>query len=113
MVLLCFVPEEIVNDDFSGRNRIRIMYNLFKYVIENTSSGIDPDSILGFALKVLPEYLTVSTMYLSFTGLDFEFFKEALPEDMHLTQRIFTEILDTDLSCIMNYSYIYALFYDR
>ena len=113
LIFLCFVPEEIIDDGFSGIMRIKILYNLFDYVIKNTSTDIDKDSIYGYTLKVLPEYLTVSALYLSFTGLEYEYFKEAFPEGSHLTQRIFTEILETDLSSIMNYAYIYALFYDR
>lgn len=113
MVFLCFIPTDISYDNFDAIERIRILYNLFKYVIDNTKPDISKQSIYGKVLSTLPEYLTVTSVYLCFQGIDYKFFKDVFPNDTLVTQRKFTEILDTDKPYIMDYGYIYGLLVDN
>ena len=109
LTILCFVPEDIIDDSFDEIDRIEIVHNIFEYIIENTCPNIDDLSILGWSLKYLADYLTILTFKTWYTGFTFEKYSKAMARlDKVVYEKYFNNFMELDDPHI-DYSKIYAL----
>lgn len=114
-IFLCFIPEDIVFEDYSPSSMMRKLYDIYDYVINNTRDRniVDQNCVYNRALKVMPMYLLITTLYLCVFNIDYSNIRKALISvglRYELpSAEVYNQIVQTDNPVVMDYGRIASL----